>query len=263
MSGQILEAVSIYLTPNIPIEPISQGAEAVVFTTSVHPYEPKQESSETSNKYILKYRPPKKYRHPSIDKALTKHRTLSESRILAKLSQLPGLNVPKLIACDVYNGCIWIEFLGEELPNGNGFSSLKNFLWMSASDPHNKCVETVLEKVGRQIGLLHWNEYCHGDLTTSNVVLQQSDGVWEPYLIDFGLGSATTFVEDKGVDLYVLERAVDSTHSRYAVTYNEWLMRGYKAVYHEQSKKGENRLREVLKRFEEVRLRGRKRSMIG
>ncbi|SCU86528.1 LAFA_0E01376g1_1 [Lachancea sp. 'fantastica'] len=263
MSDQIIKEVASYLTPNVPIVPISQGAEAVVFTTSVHPYEPSQNNAETSIKYVLKYRPPKKYRHPTIDKALTKHRTLSESRILAKLSQIPGLNVPKLIACDVYNGCIWIEFLGEELPNGNGFSSLKNFLWMCVSDPHSEIVETTLVKVGRQIGLLHWNDYCHGDLTTSNVVLQHSDGDWEPYLIDFGLGSASTLVEDKGVDLYVLERAVNSTHSRFADTYNELLMQGYKQVYEELSQKGQNRLREVLKRFEEVRLRGRKRSMIG
>ncbi|SCV02473.1 LAME_0H01310g1_1 [Lachancea meyersii CBS 8951] len=263
MSQEIISQVSSYLTSNVPVIPISQGAEAVVFTTTIHPYAPSNNNTDESIKYILKYRPPKKYRHPSIDKALTKHRTLSESRILAKLSQISGLHVPKLIACDVYNGCIWIEFLGEELPNGSGFSSLKNYLWMCVLDPYSKMVEDTLVKVGYQIGLLHWNDYCHGDLTTSNVVLQNSGTHWEPYLIDFGLGSASTLVEDKGVDLYVLERAVNSTHSRYAEKYSQWLMQGYKEVYEKQSKKGQNKLRDVLKRFEEVRLRGRKRSMLG
>lgn len=262
MSEEVVEQVRTYLTPNIPIIPISQGAEAVVFTTTVHPYEPST-SANSNKKYVIKYRPPKKYRHPSIDITLTKHRTQGESRLLAKLSQVPGLQVPKLIACDVYNGCIWIEFLGEDLPNDNGFSNLKNYLWMHKSEPFNAEVERTLNRVGNQIGLLHWNDHCHGDLTTSNVVLHKLDGEWRPYLIDFGLGSASTLVEDKGVDLYVLERAIISTHSRFANKYNEWIMQGFKEIYEKEGKKGEQKLKDVIKRFEEVRLRGRKRSMIG
>ena len=34
-------------------------------------------------------------------------------------------------------------------------------------------------------------------------------------LIDFGLSYNTTLPEDKAVDLYVLERAITSAHSRY------------------------------------------------
>ncbi|KAM3165134.1 Atypical serine/threonine protein kinase BUD32 [Lachancea thermotolerans] len=265
MSKEVIEQVVTYLTPNVPIVPISQGAEAVVFTTNVHPYNASacKTAGDIPVKYIIKYRPPKKYRHPSIDKTLTKHRTLSESRILAKLSQVPGLHVPKLIACDVYNGCIWIEFIGEDLPESHGFSNLKNFLWMYKTDPYNIAVEKVLFKVGEQIGLLHWNDYCHGDLTTSNLVLHQENGDWSPYLIDFGLGSASTLVEDKGVDLYVLERAIISTHSKFADKYNEWILMGFKSVYENEGKKGQQKLKDVIKRFEEVRLRGRKRSMLG
>lgn len=262
MSEAIVEQVKKYLTGSIPITPISQGAEAVVFTTEVHPYLPKADN-QPSTKYIIKYRPPKQYRHPTIDKTLTKHRTLSESRILSKLSSLPGLNVPKLIACDVYNGCIWLEFLGENLPNGAGFSNLKNFLWMNSSDPYNKTVESTLFKVGEQIGLLHWNDYCHGDLTTSNVVLVRDGESWAPHLIDFGLGSSSTFVEDKGVDLYVLERAIVSTHSSFAEKYNKWIIEGFSSVYQSKGKKGNQKLKDVINRFQDVRLRGRKRSMIG
>ncbi|CAI8500724.1 unnamed protein product [Hanseniaspora opuntiae] len=65
-------------------------------------------------------------------------------------------------------------------------------------------------------------------------------------------------VEDKGVDLYVLERAIMSTHSLYAEKYNEWIMQGYKDSFD-----NEDNLKQVLKRFEEVRQRGRKRSMLG
>lgn len=263
MSQAIVENVSNILGPRIPLETIAQGAEAVVFSTTVHPYLP---HAIPNKKYIIKYRPSKKYRHPLIDQALTKRRTLSESRLLSKLFMIEGLKVPQLIACDPYNGCIWLEFLGQELPNGHGFSNLKNFLWMYASkgqDPLDDIVKKTLHSVGQQIGLLHWNDYCHGDLTSSNIVLVQEGESWQPYLIDFGLGSTSNLVEDKGVDLYVLERAIMSTHSSYADDYNKWLLNGFSNVYENHGKKGEEKLKEVLKRFNEVRLRGRKRSMIG
>lgn len=266
MSQRIIDQISKYLTPNIPIVTIAQGAEAVVFTTHVHPY---LQTTESGVRYIIKYRPPKRYRHPSIDQSLTKHRTLSESRLLAKLYLIEGLCVPKIIACDPYNGCIWLDFLGEDLPYDKGYSNLKNFLWMYASkgfDPYDEVVKETLHKVGQQIGLLHWNDYCHGDLTSSNIVLVRKgsdENVWQPYLIDFGLGSMSKLVEDKGVDLYVLERAIISTHSSFAEKYNAWLLDGFAEVYRRNGKKGETKLKEVLKRFQEVRLRGRKRSMIG
>ncbi|SCU98613.1 LAMI_0F15522g1_1 [Lachancea mirantina] len=261
MSKELIERVSNYLNNNVQIELISQGAEAVVFITHSHPYLPN--ASDDKEQYIIKYRPAKKYRHPAIDKALTKHRTLSESRILAKLSQIDGINVPKLIACDVYNGCIWLEFLGVDLPNQCGFSNLKNFLWMSVADPYSQLVEDVLIKVGRQIGLLQWNDYCHGDLTTSNIVLVPENGTWSAFLIDFGLGSSSNLVEDKAVDLYVLERAIISTHSSFADKYNQWIMQGFSQIYELHGKSGLKKLKEITRRFEDVRLRGRKRSMIG
>ena len=49
----------------------------------------------------------------------------------------------------------------------------------------------------------------HGDLTTSNAVCRAADDV---VLIDFGLAGASAQVEDRAVDLYVLERALASTH---------------------------------------------------
>ncbi|CAG59258.1 uncharacterized protein GVI51_F07975 [Nakaseomyces glabratus] len=266
MSQEIVDRVRNYLSPNIPVTPISQGAEAVVFTTSVHPYLP--ENCNSNEKYIIKYRSPKRYRHPVIDKSLTKHRTLGEARLLSKLYTIEGLHVPKLIACDAYNGYLWLEFLGEDLPENFGYSNLKNFLWMydAKNDPYCEVVKRALIEVGEQIGKLHWNDYCHGDLTSSNIVMVHSDTDshhWVPHLIDFGLGSTTTMVEDKGVDIYVLERAILSTHSQHAEQYIEWMLDGFKSVYEKNGKLGKKKLDELLKRFAEVRLRGRKRSMIG
>lgn len=56
---------------------------------------------------------------------------------------------------------------------------------------------------------MHKTDIIHGDLTTSNMLLRSSLDI---VLIDFGLSYISTLIEDKAVDLYVLERAIGSTH---------------------------------------------------
>ncbi|CDR38452.1 CYFA0S02e01838g1_1 [Cyberlindnera fabianii] len=261
MSDKVLAQAQSHLQ-NIPLEVVSQGAEALVFTTSVHPYLPSSHppSVKNNSKYVIKYRPPKTYRHPQLDAQLTKHRTLAEARLLQRLYSLEGVNTPSLISCDPRNGVLWMEYIGEELEIGT--SSLKNLLWLAEKEntPLTQEIEDILGKVGTMIGKLHLNGVVHGDLTSSNVMLQRSqDDKWTPVLIDFGLGSQSNLVEDKAVDLYVLERAILSTHPTYADKYNEWLMHGYSGAYG----KDKGKLKEVIKRYEDVRMRGRKRSMLG
>lgn len=262
MSEFLLSSVKQYLGEGVQANVISQGAEAIVLITSTHPYL----TGGNKEQYVIKYRPPKRYRHPQIDRSITKRRTIGEARILAKLSMITGLHVPRLIACDAYNGYLWLEKLGSTLPDGE-FSNLKNFLWMHSDHKSSGCADSqavrkTLVAVGEQIGILHINNYCHGDLTSSNVVLQQDhDGQWVPFLIDFGLSTVSTLIEDKSVDLYVLERAITSTHARHAETYNKWLLEGYALAY---SSRDSGSLHEDIKRkLHDVRLRGRKRSMLG
>lgn len=76
------------------------------------------------------------------------------------------------------------------------------------------------------------------------------------YFIDFGLSSVSKQLEDKAVDLYVLERALLSTHSQQAEHIFEHILKGYCETH----LKGVDK---VIERFEAVRLRGRKRTMIG
>jgi TP53 regulating kinase and related kinases len=56
---------------------------------------------------------------------------------------------------------------------------------------------------------MHDTGTTHGDLTTSNILLNNKE---ELVLIDFGLGGGEGSVEDKAVDIYVLERALTATH---------------------------------------------------
>ncbi|KAI5860058.1 protein kinase [Durotheca rogersii] len=85
-------------------------------------------------------------------------------------------------------------------------------------------------------------------------------------LIDFGLASQGTGSgsgagagagsdEDRAVDLYVLERAFASTHSRAEALFAAVLESAYAASY--------PGARAVLRKLDEVRMRGRKRSMVG
>ena len=98
------------------------------------------------------------------------------------------------------------------------------------------------------------------------------------YLIDFGLATQSITDEDKAVDLYVLERAFSSTHPDLdpedgiggqgggdGVQGKEVQGRrvGFQDVLDAYGEAGKKGARVVLKRLEDVRLRGRKRSMLG
>ena len=147
-------------------------------------------------------------------------------------------------------------------------------------------VKALLRRIGRAVGALHSRGgVVHGDLTSSNVMVRpygrgdglvNGNGVHEReheqrgdddgcpdlrgdiVLIDFGLATQSTQDEDRAVDLYVLERAFGSTHPRQEGWFDAEVLQhqdGYKGSF-----KGSN---VVLKRLEEVRMRGRKRSMVG
>jgi TP53 regulating kinase-like protein len=94
----------------------------------------------------------------------------------------------------------------------------------------------VAQSVGAAIGKMHDADVVHGDLTTSNFIVREPA---DATIIDFGLGAWFTVsfhlsskfhlyssgtmkptIEDKAVDLYVLERAFISTHpgSEYVVS---------------------------------------------
>jgi TP53 regulating kinase-like protein len=81
-------------------------------------------------------------------------------------------------------------------------------------------------------------------------------GEKEVVLIDFGLGSLHASVEDKAVDLYVLERAFLSTHPDAGPLFAE-VLRAYEA------ESPPKEWRATAQRLEAVRARGRKRTCFG
>lgn len=120
---------------------------------------------------------------------------------------------------------------------------------------HISILTPLAEKIGRLLGQMHQKGIIHGDLTTSNMLLKKPAEEVNLVLIDFGLSHQNNVAEDKGVDLYVLERALLSTHPNSEALF-EKLLNSYKASYGA----GVN---EVIKKLDEVRMRGRKRTMVG
>ena len=91
----------------------------------------------------------------------------------------------------------------------------------------------------------------HGDLTTSNFMVDEEPRV---FVLDFGLAYYGGDVEDCAVDLYVLERAMLSTHPRSEKLFGKILL-----AYQQASPRGEA----VVKRLHLVRQRGRKKIAFG
>ena len=99
--------------------------------------------------------------------------------------------------------------------------------------------------IGENLAILHSNGICHGDLTTSNMILTESG---ELCFIDFSMGCTKAETEDMGVDLRLLERAFTSAHTD-LVKQLESLMDAYYANIPEPDK--------IRKKVEDIKNRGR------
>jgi TP53 regulating kinase and related kinases len=100
-------------------------------------------------------------------------------------------------------------------------------------------------------------------LTTSNMIydpnaISDSNKHTSSHLtlLDFGLARVSSNPEEMAVDLYVLERALISTHPELENTpFLPEILKAYKATCHKSDA--------VLQRLSAVRLRGRKRECFG
>lgn len=225
---------------NENFELITQGAEALLYKTTF---------LDPSTSCALKVRPPKPWRHPTLDKRLTRQRILAESRVLVKCKK-EGVSVPGVLAVDWEAG--WM--VGEWIEGGTVKAAIRE---RRVEDEES--LKGLMRRIGRAVGRLHAAGVIHGDLTTSNMMLRRtSEGEGslegEIVLIDFGLATQAVQEEDRAVDLYVLERAFGSTHPREEGFFAE-VLEGYGEVF--KGAKG------TLRRLEDVRMRGRKKSMIG
>lgn len=147
-----------------------------------------------------------------------------------------GLKVPQLLKLDLENHSIEMEYLSGP--------KLKDYI----NDPALTAEQltAVLVKVGELVLRVHELGVIHGDLTTSNMIVQPDCSI---HLIDFGLSYCKDSAEDRAVDLYVLERAFKSTHPQLEDKFDALLI-----AYGNEA---------ALKKLEVVRQRGRKKVAFG
>lgn len=245
-------------TPD-PLTLITQGAEALLYrTTFLTPSTPA----------ALKIRLRKPWRHPALDARLTRQRVLAESRVLLKCAR-EGVAVPAVLGVGCEEGWVAVEWV----EGGTVKEAVRGRV--ADGEEGEAMMKDLMRRIGAAVGKLHSVGVVHGDLTTSNMMLRrapatkenggqgQEEGgkvignaalAGEIVLIDFGLAVQTVQEEDRAVDLYVLERAFGSTHPREEGMFGE-LLEGYRVAF--KGSKG------TLRRLEDVRMRGRKKSMIG
>ncbi|XP_028410069.1 EKC/KEOPS complex subunit Tp53rk-like [Dendronephthya gigantea] len=216
-----------------------QGAEAKIYSSTL-----------VSKPVIVKERFKKEYRHPVLDGKLTHRRTSQEVRSMARCRKA-GISTPVVYFVDYISHKIYMENVLNAVPVKD---VINRKLGQASEEDTQIDLDILAQKLGAMLGKMHAVDVIHGDLTTSNMLLRAGEDI---VLIDFGLSYISSLVEDKGVDLYVLERALLSSHPNTELFFDE-VLKSYANSY-ESAEKAE----EVLKKLDEVQLRGRKRVMVG
>jgi len=203
---------------------IKKGAEARLYLAEWH-----------GRKVIVKMRFPKKYRPLELDEQIRVYRTAHESQLIHE-AKLAGVPTPTIFLVDISNAAITMEFI-----EGNQVKQLLDKI--STEERKKLCI-----KLGELIGKLHGQGVIHGDLTTSNMILNADDKV---FLVDFGLGEKSIELEAKGVDLHLMRRALQSTHYKFAEECFQNVIDGYSKV------RGAEETTKVLEKIKQIERRGR------
>ncbi|KAF7469647.1 Hypothetical predicted protein [Marmota monax] len=218
------------------LELLKQGAEARVYRGHF-----------LGRAAVVKHRFPKGYRHPVLETRLSRRRTVQEARALLRCRRA-GISAPVVFFVDYASNCLYMEEI-------EGSVTVRDYIRSALKAEKAPQIFFALAKaIGQVLARMHDEDLIHGDLTTSNMLLKPPVDQLNIVLVDFGLSFVSGLPEDKGVDLYVLEKAFLSTHPNTEAVFEAFLK-----SYSTFSKKS----KPVLKKLDEVRLRGRKRSMVG
>ena len=196
-----------------------QGAEATVTVTTY-----------LGRKALVKTRPPKTYRLPELDEHIRSIRTKNEAKIVHD-ARMAGVRTPCIYDIDLKKSSIVMEYIEGK--------AVKNVL-----DDHPEKADEICEKIGLAVARLHSAGICHGDLTTSNMILEND----EICLIDFSMGCTKAELEDIGVDLRLLERAFSSAHVGLESSFEKLMATYYSNVSNEK---------QVRKKLEDIKNRAR------
>jgi len=202
---------------------VKKGAEAILYRGSFLGFD-----------VIIKERIPKKYRSAKMDEYVRRFRTIHEAKLLIS-ARKAGIPTPFVYFVNKEKSLIVMDYIKGDL--------VKELVHQMSKEER----ENVFYKIGSLIAKLHVNGMVHGDLTTSNMIMLNNT----VYFIDFGLGGYTVELEDRGVDLHLMFRALESTHYQVYAECKSLIERGYESVA------GKDLAFKVLERVKEIRRRGR------
>ncbi len=167
---------------------VRRGAEADLYSTVWN-----------NTPAILKVRTPKKYRNSTLDLKIRRYRTIKESTILSQVKSF-GIRAPLVYLVDLEKCSILMQYV----PG------------VPVHDIPNSSIKGIVYSLGQLVGRLHKNGIMHGDLTTSNFIINDTDVITDTspiYVIDFGLANNTTKPEDHAVDLRLFKEILNSAHA--------------------------------------------------
>ena len=199
-----------------------KGAEASLYLADWH-----------QRRVIIKVRVPKKYRSPVLDEQIRSYRTVHEPQLIHE-AKAAGVPTPLIYMVNVPESSITMEYI-----EGQQVKQLLNNL--PKAKRHDICV-----KIGESVAQLHSHGLIHGDLTTSNMILNTKGKL---FFVDFGLGEKNGELEAQGVDLHLLKRALQSTHYLFWEECFQSVLCGYTSVLGvELAEKVYEKIREIEKR---------------
>lgn len=202
---------------------MSRGAEAAVYL-----------GDWFGEEAVFKIREAKQFRHPVLDSKIRRSRTLHEASFIAEARRL-GVTTPLVYFIDRKRAEIVMQFIPGR--------RLKEIIEEDGAE----AAAQWCREAGRCIARLHRGRVIHGDLTTSNLIVSGDRLV----LIDFGLAFYSTRVEDRAVDLHLLNMVAQSAHHSAADRIISEVAKGYKEIM------GQDDAEQVSKRMKEVERRGR------
>ena len=147
-----------------------------------------------------------------------------------------GVPTPLIYMVNVPEASITMQYIEGQ--------QIKQLLNKASEDRRRElCVE-----IGELIGKLHSQGLIHGDLTTSNMILNPTGKI---FFVDFGLGEKNIEVEAQGVDLHLMKRALQSTHYQFWEECFRNVLCGYSSVL------GVEAAEKVYEKIREIERRGR------
>jgi TP53 regulating kinase-like protein len=140
-----------------------------------------------SKKAVSKVRSPKSYRHQELDSAIRKYRTIHEASFMSA-AKSAGIMTPFVHFVDPVRAEIIMEFI-------------------EGQNIRDALTPEICYNIGRYAALLHASNIIHGDLTTSNFVMNK-----RLVLLDFGLSYYSERTEDMATDIRLIKEVFTSAH---------------------------------------------------